>query len=101
MSKGEVKSRYSRQITVAAVQNNCNEELYSYPQASSLPPVLGLALNSPNSGAAVWSTKNSHTERHPHYTSEINFDLEFHILSRDLEENRFDPELAVMGTQDC
>lgn len=52
------------------------------------------------SGAAVWSTNNSHTEKHPHHTSEINLDLEFHILSRDLEENRLDSEFAVVGTQD-
>lgn len=52
------------------------------------------------SGAAVLSTNNSHTEKHPHYTSEINLDLEFLILSRDLGENGLDSEFAVMGTQD-
>lgn len=53
------------------------------------------------SGAAVWSTSSSHTEKHPYYTSEMNLDLEFHILRRDLQENRLDPECAVTGTQEC
>lgn len=53
------------------------------------------------SGAAVWSTNNSHTAKHPHYMSEINLDLELHIPSRDLEENRHDPEFTAVRTQDC
>lgn len=44
-------------------------------------------------GQQLWSIVSYHTEKYLHYTSEINLDLEFHILGSGIQENSLDPNL--------